>query len=388
MAEKTSSPFCWLKNSLPGRSSAPLDRLLKKERLKYWLALSRVKGLERFVLKGLLERFGSPEEIFREKKAALEAFSSAFADAVGGFDSWAWVEKEIGLIERHGIEAAVFDGPGYPPILKEIYDPPCLLYMKGRPYDYSRPAVAVVGTRRPSHYGLKMAETISTELAAAGVVIVSGMARGCDTAAHKGALASKGTTAAVLGTGIDIAYPRENRPVYDEIGEKGLLISEYPVSTPPVPQNFPRRNRIISGLSRGVLVVEAPLRSGSLMTARLALGYNREVLAVPGQATSPKSAGANRLIKDGAVLVECAKDVLDAFSIGYAAHWEGAKETGPVPEGDERLVFRALGSDPLHIDSITEITGLSAVKTSTLLLEMELKGMITQCPGKCFIRRR
>lgn len=359
--------------------------------LKYWLALSRLRGLERYDLSGVLLRFGGPEGIFREGRAGLEAFSAAFAETVCEFKDWGWVDKEIALIEKHGVRVLTLDDALYPRLLKHIYDPPCILYTKGSLYDYNLPAVAIVGTRHPSHYGLSMSETIARDLAAMGVVIVSGMARGCDMAAHKGALSSGGFTVAVLGTGINVPYPRENTKLHGEIMEKGLVVTEMPISTPPLPENFPRRNRIISGLSKGVLVIEAPVRSGSLMTARLALDYNREVMAIPGHANSPKSMGTNKLLKDGAIFVENAVDVMQALSFSFSIPEEksGEEDTehGVGLGGEERLVWEALEEGPAHIDSIMEHTGLSVARASTVLLDMELKGIIEQKPGKCFLRR-
>ncbi|MBI5587640.1 MAG: DNA-protecting protein DprA, partial [Deltaproteobacteria bacterium] len=351
--------------------------------IKYWLALGRVKGLELFFLKGLFDRFGGPEGIFNAGKAELGSFSTALAENVEAFKEWDRVEREIELIEEKGARVITYNDPDYPAPLKEICDPPCLLYAKGSGYDGSLPAVAVVGTRHPTHYGLKMSEVLARDLSSMGVVVVSGMARGCDTAAHKGALSSGGMTVAVLGTGVDVPYPRENKRLYGEIAEKGLVITELPMSTPPAPYNFPKRNRVISGLSAGVVVVEAPLRSGALMTARLALEYNREVLSVPGQATSYKSAGTNRLLKEGAFLVENAEDVMAALSLVYAPR---KSEAAPELNDEERLMWKALGEVPLHIDAIALSAGVPVMKASATLMEMELKGLVRQQPGKRFSR--
>ncbi|MDO8426467.1 MAG: DNA-processing protein DprA [Deltaproteobacteria bacterium] len=357
---------------------------MESDSLKYWLALSRLKGIERFAINGIIERFGPPEAIFRETRKGLEAFSAAFAKSVAGFEDWKRVDKELALIESQGVTIITFESPLYPALLKEIYDPPCVLYAKGEA-SFEGPSVAVVGTRHPTHYGLKMSESISRDLGGMGVTVVSGMARGCDMAAHKGALSSGGFTVAVLGTGVDTPYPRENKKLYEEIIEKGLVISEFPLGTPPLPQNFPRRNRIISGLSEGVLVVEAPLRSGSLMTAGLALEYNREVFAVPGPVTSPKSMGANKLLKQGARLVESAEDITEALGLKFTPRTK--KEALPGMGEEEKLVWDSLGTEPVHIDGIVERTGLPVSRASSLLLEMELKGLVQQRPGKCFLRR-
>ncbi len=352
-----------------------------------WLAFSLVRGLDKFPLREVFERFDTPAEIFRADASELGCVSAELAKGVKAFDAWERADRELELVKEKGLEVIAFTDPRYPPLLKQINDPPCLLYAKGRFYDPALPAVSIVGTRRPSHYGLRMAESIARELASFGVVVVSGMARGCDSAAHMGALAGHGHTVAVLGTGADLCYPRENAELYERIAEQGLLLSEFPVSAPPVPYNFPRRNRIISGLAHGVLVIEAPVRSGSLMTARLALDYNREVLAVPGHAGTPKGAGANRLIKDGAALVESAADVMEALSLVYTPPEEERKEAGPKFTDDERAVWKAIGTELLHIDEIAAATGFQVTKASAVLLGMELKGFIEQKPGKRYLRR-
>lgn len=356
-----------------------------RKRLEYWLALSMLKGIERMNAGTLLETFGSPEEIFAAGAKAFAGSSAAFARSMKEFDAWDRVEKEIESAGKHNVRIVPFDDPGFPALLRKTFDPPCLLYMKGNEYWEELPAVAIVGTRHPSHYGLRMAETLGSELACSGALIVSGMARGCDTAAHKGALSAGGFTAAVLGTGVDKIYPGESKKLYEEIAEKGVLISEYPMSTPPLPYNFPRRNRIISGLSLGVVVVEAPQRSGSLMTARLSLEYGRDVFAVPGQATSVKSSGTNKLIKEGAALVENAADVAAALSI--IPYRQAGNRERPVVEGDEALFLDALEDGPMHIEGLLERTGVSAARAATVLLDMELKGYVEQKPGKQFVRR-
>lgn len=354
--------------------------------IKYWLALGRVRGLELFFLKGLLDRFGGPEGIFNATRAELAGFSTALADNVGAFADWDRVERELELIEEKGARVITYSDPDYPAPLRDINDPPCFLYAKGAGYDLNSPAVAIVGTRHPTHYGLKMSEVLARDLSSMGVTVVSGMARGCDTAAHRGSLKSGGATVAVLGTGIDVPYPRENARLYEEIIEKGLVISEQPVSTPPAPYNFPKRNRLISGLCSGVVVVEAPTRSGALMTARLALEYNREVMAVPGQATSYRSAGTNRLLKDGAFLVETAEDVMAALSLVYAPPEKTGERVTPELTEDELLLWKSLGEAPVHIDAIAQSAGVTVMKASATLMEMELKGLVRQEPGKRFIR--
>ena len=354
-----------------------------------WLALGAVKGLTRPAVIGLLKSLGTPEAIFEGCKSGSVGLESGLtAKALKGikdFNDWGWVDDELALVERHGARVITYNDDEYSSLLRETYDPPYLLYAKGLKFTPdAAPVVAVVGTRRPTSYGRLMAESISRDLAYMGVVVSSGMARGCDTEAHKGALAGGGFTVAVLGTGIDVVYPKENRGLAEEIAASGVLISEYPIATPPHNYNFPKRNRIISGMSSGVLVVEAPMRSGALMTARLALDSNREVFGVPGPANSPVSKGVNSFIKDGAGLVECAAD------IGAALGLEGTADIAvelPVDGPDERLLLEALGADMLHIDAIIEKTNFSAAKASALLLDMEIKGLVLQRPGKCFLRR-
>lgn len=361
------------------------------ESLRYWLALSRLKGLTRQSIEWVL-RSGGPQAVFERQRPVFalgETPPDALISSAKDFKDWAWVDEEISRAQKYGARLTAFPDDDYPALLREIDDPPVVLYAKGLSTVLNKPVVAVVGTRRPSHYGLSMAGSLGRDLGLMGVTVASGMARGCDTAAHVGALSSAGLTAAVLGTGIDTAYPRENKRLYGEIAEKGLLITEFPFSTPPLPRNFPQRNRIIAGISKGVVVVEAPLRSGALMTARLALGYNRDVLSVPGQAGSGKNAGTNRLIKEGAALVESAADCMEALGIEPALRAQ-ASDTDSAPSGpigpEERLVFESLSS-PMHIDALAKKAGLTISRASSLLLEMELKGLIVQRPGKLFLKR-
>lgn len=357
------------------------------EGLKYWLALARLRGLDRLGVRGLLQRFSSPRDIF-ESPDAIDGFSSVLAKGVREFDAWDWVEDQLGAMEKSGARAITFNDSGFPPLLRHMQDPPAMLFAKGAAFDGKAPSVAVVGTRHPSQYGLKMAQMLGRDLGGFGVTVVSGMAKGCDTAGHKGALSAGGSTVAVLGTGVDVVYPPESKRLYEEISEKGLLLSEFPMATHPAKHNFPARNRIIAGMSLGVVVIEAPLRSGSLMTARLALEYGREVMAVPGQALSEKSVGTNRLIKDGACLIENADDVAAALSLEKAPVSRTEKEDSPAAAltGDESLIWRALEMEPVHIDRLIEKTGIGVMRASSLLLEMEFKGLVRQFPGKCFAR--
>lgn len=379
---------------------------LDRKRLRYWLALSRLKGIDCVGLKPLLDLYGEAEVLFEAVLGEdFDGVPPKAIRAVKEFNDWQWTSDELDRAEGLGVRIVSYADEQYPSLLREIPDPPVLLYVAGMTSNVEAPTVAIVGTRRPSHYGRAMAEKLAAGLAERGIAVVSGMARGCDSAAHKGSLGSGGFTLAVLGTGVDRVYPGENKKLYDEICEKGMVISEYPLGTPPVATNFPRRNRIISGLSLGVIVVEAPMRSGSLMTARLALEYNRDIFALPGPVTSTKSSGTNKLIRDGAMLIESADDILEGLGLerlsveGTAERsnddtqdkkTDGAGKRGvaaPALVGDEKLVWRALEDGPVHIDFITERTGLSAAGASATLLSMELKGLIEQLPGKCFTKR-
>ena len=264
---------------------------MDRERLKYWLALTRLKGVKKKLLRAALKDLGSPRAFFEDSGKGLLDFDSGLSTAVSTPVDWDAIEREFDLLDSLGAAIITIDDPAYPVLLTSTFDPPLLFYTLGamEPASINHTAsVAVIGTRNPSHYGIRTATHIAEDLARAGVTVISGMARGCDSAAHRGALEAHGRTIAVLGTGIDVPYPAENRALYEEIIERGLIITEFPPGTSPLPHNFPIRNRIISGLSLGVLVIEAPQRSGAMMTARLALESGREVFAVPGKIDSPE----------------------------------------------------------------------------------------------------
>ncbi len=355
--------------------------------LPYWIALSRIRGVRRPLVKDLLDRILKGELRIRDVfDGGASGIAPALQRALKAFKAWKAVERELGLAEKKGVNILTFADEGYPPLLRHIYDPPVILYAKGGFDASSAPAVAVVGTRRPSPYGLRMSETIARDLASLGVAVVSGMARGCDTAAHRGALSAGGRTIAVLGSGVDVVYPAENRTLYNEIVDKGLVLSEYPITTPPIQYNFPRRNRIISGIASGVLVAEAPLRSGAMSTARLALSENREVFAVPGAADSEKAAGTNSLIKEGALLVSGAEDILAELGIKPSSRPRRTQAPPAAVGKEEGLVLELIQNGPLHIDSIIERSGLTPAKAASVLLELELKGLVEQRPGKVFVR--
>ncbi|MBI1921933.1 MAG: DNA-protecting protein DprA [Geobacter sp.] len=353
----------------------------------HWFALKSVPNVGNVTFRRLLERFGSPRAVFAASRTELNSVhgvGEVAAESIKTFDCRQAVARECAAVERHRVEIVTWLDPRYPRLLREIPDPPPFLYVKGSLAE-DEVAVAVVGSRRASTYGRMTTERLSKELAGCGITIVSGMARGIDTTAHKGALAGGGRTLGVLGCGIDLVYPPENRPLFEQVIANGALISEFPMGTLPLAENFPRRNRIISGLSNGVLVVEAALQSGSLITAQMALEQGRDVFAVPGNIDSGASQGTNQLIKQGAKLISSVQDILDELP--------GCATPIPVtpPERrfdlspDEEKVHRQLAATPLHIDEITAKSALTAGDVSAILLRLELKGAVQQLPGKYFI---
>ena len=296
-------------------------------------------------------------------------------------------------IHDETVRALERDGAEYPALLRSVPDAPPTLHVRGRLLESDALAVAVVGSRRATPYGLAVAETMAADLAARGVTIVSGLARGVDSAAHRGALRVGGRTIAVLGGGVDVVYPPENRRLADEIGRQGAVVSQFAPGTPPLPQNFPTRNAVIAGLSLAVVVVEAADRSGSLITARLAAELGREVLAVPGRVTTPESRGANRLIQDGAALALGWEDVVAALPDRWRSCIDTAARMTPVtaePAGNEdepgRAILCLLGEDPIDIDRVIERSGLGAARVSAALLDLELSGRVRQIEGKRFVR--
>jgi DNA processing protein len=295
---------------------------------------------------------------------------------------------------RENCRFLVRGGKGYPPVLNEIYDPPLILYCRGRIEVLDLPAVAIVGTRRPTFYGLQMAQGLAFDLAKRELAIVSGLARGIDAAAHRGCLEAAGRTVAVLGCGIDVVYPREHRQLTQQIAESGLLLSEFPPGTSPAPQNFPVRNRIISGLSLGTVIVEASEYSGSLITARLAMEQNREVFAIPGNLTSPQSFGPNYLIKQGAKLVQVWRDVVEELPAEVRHRILAKEDLRPrqiseldflTPEESKILEMLAY-DEATQFDKILQKSGMTVPHLSESLLNLEMRGCIRQVPGNLFIR--
>ncbi len=360
----------------------------KLPELFHWVALSMAPGVGSVLFKRLLEAFGSPQEVLRASAKELrrvEGIGPKVISALGRFNWHRRVEKELQGAEKKGVRLLTWEDAEYPLNLKEIYDPPPLLYVWGALHPGDQRAVAVVGSRNPTLYGKSAAERISRGLGARGITVVSGLARGIDSLAHQSVLAAGGRTIGVLGCGIDIFYPPENRELYGHIAGQGAVLSEFPLGTPPESDHFPIRNRVISGLSMGVAVIEATLRSGSLITARFALEQGRDVYAVPGNIDSARSAGTNRLIKEGAKLVVQAEDILEET---LSLSTQGPAETPPQPslaEEDAR-VFALLGRGSLHIDQLITQSGLPSAKVSSILLALELAGHVKQMPGMRFVK--
>ncbi len=376
--------------------------------MRDWVALNMTPGIGPRAAAKLLERFGSAESVFTATRAELEKVKllPEAVDSIIARDRHERAEAEIEKVRMLGAEILILDDGVYPSLLREIYDPPVALYVTGAWLEcLDQPCIAIVGSRKCSTYGLNAASMIARDLAQRGVTIVSGFARGIDAAAHRGALEAGGRTLAVLGTGIGELYPRDHKKLGEEILEAGgAMVSQFPLGTPPVSENFPYRNRIISGLSLGVVVVEAAENSGSLITARLAIEQNREVFAVPGNITSRNSFGTNYLIKGaGAKLVQQWQDVAAELPPQIAARLlppplgekkkekSMAEQLAMVPQGltgYEQSVFRLLSPDnPAHIDALVNQSRISIPDLTAALLTLEMRDLVRALPGKCFVRK-
>jgi len=364
-----------------------------------WLALALTPGLGARLAGKLLREFGSPEAVFSASITALEAqhLPAAVAQAIHSRQPLSAAAKELAQAQAAGFNLITWDEPAYPHLLREIYDPPPLLYLRGNIELLGRHMISIVGARRPTPYGNQMAERIGRDLAARGLVVVSGLARGIDASAHRGALsAPTGTTIAVLGCGVDVVYPKENKKLFEEIEKRGTIISEFPLGTFPGSQNFPIRNRVIAGMSLGVVCVEGAQYSGSLITARLAMEFSREVFGIPGNVTQPTSFGPNQLIKQGAKLVTSWEDVVEELPTPIRAELvpvesPGAQGRATLLEQSlaptERVLYELLSVDEArHVDELVEVSGLSSSEVLSALFELELKGVIRQLPGKHFLK--
>jgi DNA processing protein len=387
-----------------GVSEAAATFCKTSETSMQWLALALTPGLGPTKARRVIDFFGGVQALFRASLTELEAagLRAISAQSLGTGRSMELAQDELGKAATADAQIIALDDPRYPAQLKQIYDPPLILYVRGNDAVISQPGIALVGTRHPTPYGSGMAERLACDLAARGVVIFSGMARGIDTAGHRGAIAAKGKTVAVWGTGVDEVYPKENKRLAEQIlALGGAIISEFPIGTFPAPQNFPIRNRIISGISLGVLVVEAAEYSGTRITARCALEQNRDVFAVPGNVTNKGSWTPNTLIKQGAKLVATWEDIWEELSAevrlmllpeganesqaGQTASLFGETELSP----HEKKIFALLKADEaVHIDEIVERLepALSSSEIFAALFELELAGKVKQLPGKNFVK--
>jgi DNA processing protein len=377
---------------------------LTKEQELHWLALKMTAGLGTRTAYQLIQKLRTPEAIFRSSPSELEAHGLArgIAQSISSGCAFEDAADQQNKLAEFGTVIIPATSPQYPERLREIYDPPVMLFARGRIELLQSLMISVVGTRRPTRYGIAATEKLAGDLAAAGLTIVSGMARGIDTAAHNAALQAGGATIAVFGCGVDLVYPAENRKLAATLAEKGLVLSEFPMGAPPYPQNFPIRNRIVSGMSLGVLVVEGAQYSGSAITARLAMDQQRDVFAVPGNITSKMSWGPNLLIKDGAKLVQEWNDVVVELSpehrrrlvlegqpdLEVVSKQEDAEEPEiPLNKIAAEIVSKLKADDPMHLDTLVEsLEHSSSSEIIAALFDLELRGTIRQLPGRNFVR--
>jgi DNA processing protein len=389
---------------LPTKAAPPAPAATPRSNQIGWIALTLTPGLGPTRSRKLIEFFGGIEAVLNASLTALEAagLPVAAAQSLGTGKSLELAQDEIAKADAAGVQLVPMDDPLYPPRLRQIYDPPLVLYVRGNADALAKHGIAVIGTRHPTPYGIGMSERLGCDLAARGLVIFSGLARGVDTAAHRGAVSAKGKTVAVFGTGVDVLYPKENSRLADQIlGTGGALISEFPLGTFAAPQNFPIRNRIISGMSFAVLVVEAAEYSGTRITARCALEQGRDVYAVPGNVTNKNSWGPNTLIKQGAHLVATWEDVWEelpadvqlALTPPLGAESQAGQTASlfeePSLSPHEKKIYAVLKADEaMHLDEVIEKleAQLSSSEIFAAMFELELAGKVKQLPGKNFVR--
>ncbi len=358
-----------------------------------WFILKSVPGIGNLRMKRLLDRFRTPANVLAasvDELAQIKGITHRLAQAIHQHQPPTWIETDLTRLKQSGLRIVTLTDAEYPSLLLQIPDPPPFLYVYGNLTSTPK-NIAVVGSRNATRYGLSTAHQLCQDISSLGLTVVSGMARGIDTAAHQGALDANRPTVAVLGSGLQRIYPAENKALFHKIAQNGAVISEFPLTAPPEGHNFPIRNRIISGMSLGTVVVEAGMKSGSLITARLAAEQNREVFAVPGSIKSYKSAGTHNLIKQGAKLVEHAQDIMEELALllkGYEerdnADARALKKETLVLSDEESRVLAALGPYPVHIDDLARQLKLDVGKLAALLLQLELKGVAAQAPGKMF----
>ena len=359
------------------------------EELGYWVAFTKVTGIGPMRFRRLLDHFGSMQAAWTASSQALgqAGLDAKVVDAVESARATVSPAREVERLDKAGVSVLTWQDAGYPERLRQIYAPPPVVYLRGSLSGADDWAVAVVGTRRASVYGQEVTRRLAGDLAQSGVTVVSGLARGIDTCAHQAALAAGGRTLAVLGSGVDVIYPRENARLAQSIVENGALISEYPLGTQPEATNFPQRNRIISGLSLGTLVVEADTTSGALITADFANEEGREVFAVPGSILTRGSSGTNRLIQQGAKLVTSVQDILEELNLGSVPQQLEMKTL--LPENEvEAALLQLLTSEPTHVDDLVRASALPTATVSAALTMMELKGMVRQIGGMSYVRGR
>jgi DNA processing protein len=360
-----------------------------------FVALNMIEHIGPVRVRQLLDHFGDAPAILRATSSQLQrvrGIGPEVAENIARWESTVDLAAEMRRIEEFGCRVLVQSDPEYPALLREIYDPPVVLYTKGNLQPADKNAVALVGSRMTTPYGLETARRLAYQLAYVGVTVVSGGARGIDTAAHQGALNAKGRTIAVLGTGLNIIWPAENKDLFDRIAEKGALVTQFPFNRRGDKQSFPIRNRIVAGMTLGTLVIEANLTSGALITANFATEYGRQVFAVPGRIDSPRSKGCHDLIKKGAKLCEGAEDILSEFEYLFPQSNKppSAAETGVLPalelSENEKKVYDVLSSEEISIDEAIRHSGLPASAVSVALLGLEMKRLVRQLPGKMFLR--
>ena len=360
-----------------------------------FIALNMIEGVGPVRARSLLEHFGDAPKILAASQSELSRVRNIGADTAEKISSW---EKSVDLagelkrIADFGCHVLISSDENYPSSLREIYDPPLVLYVKGAITAQDKNSVALVGSRQTTHYGIETARKLAYQLAYTGVTVVSGGARGIDTAAHQGALSAKGRTIAVLGTGINLIFPPENAELFERIATNGAIVTQFPFNRPADKQSFPIRNRIVAGMTLGTVVVEANLSSGALITANFATEYGRQVFAVPGRIDSPRSKGCHDLIKKGAKLCEGVEDILTEFEYLFPGSNRPASvgETGVLPalelSENERLVYDALTKEESSIDEVIRKTGLPSSAVSVALFSLEMKRAVKQLPGKLFVR--
>lgn len=356
-----------------------------------YIALNMVAKLGPVRVRRLVEALGSAGAVLRASSDALRRVEGVGPEVAASIRAWedgVDLAGELRLVREFGASVVSIASPEYPESLRGIHDPPSVLYVWGGVSERDRHAIGVVGTRKPTHYAAGCAKKISYQLAYSGVTVVSGLARGVDTAAHQGALAAKGRTIAVIGSGLLAIYPPENLELAEKISGSGAVVSEYAMQTKADRQTFPVRNRIISGASFGVLVIEAGERSGALISANQAVEQGRAVYAVPGRIDQPNGMGSNRLIQQGAKLVTCAGDILDDMGLLFAESPRLEAARGPALDGGERVVFEAIGDDETVMDEIVERSGLPTPVVSSTLLALEMKKLVRRLAGGRFVKTR